>query len=384
MGVGRAGPDPVEFRRVRVELGPRSYEVVIGTGAVSELAGAGRAFLVFDGALPAGLVDRARGALGTGLAGEIAIAATEGEKSLGTLEGILSALAGGRLERGDALVSLGGGIVTDVGGFAAATYRRGIAHIACPTTLLAMVDASVGGKTGVNLRVRGGGLLKNMAGAFHQPRRVLADTGALASLPAREVACGMAECIKHAMIGAEAGDADLLGWMETRIGGKGAGTAGEMVELIARNVGVKAAIVAGDEREERDEGGRALLNLGHTFGHAMETIPGARGRGLPAPMLHGEAVALGLIAACRVGVELGLVGVDYAARVGRLVERAGLPVAAEGLPRAEDVVERMGSDKKVRGGKLRLVVPTGAGRARLVEEPARGAVLAALRAVGAA
>lgn len=385
-------------RRVRVDLASRSYDVVIGRGVLADAGAAsrGRTFLVYDAALPAALVDRVRASLGEGRLGEFAIIASEEDKSLVTLERILGAIADARLERPDTVVALGGGVVSDVAGFAAAVYRRGTALLACPTTLLSMVDASVGGKTGVNL-VAGGRLLKNMAGVFHQPRGVLADVSALDSLDEREFACGLAECVKHAMLGGEALDEGLWDWSRERLpeirrarqehgpaldGGRDVA----LIELIARNVAVKARIVGSDEREEASDGGRALLNLGHTFAHAIETIPGVHPEGFPAlppPVRHGEAVAIGLAAASRLSLRLGLIDRAYAAEVVEALAASGLSARALGLPRTEEILGRMRSDKKVQGGRHRLVLPCGRGRARIVEDPDEALVSRTIEEMGA-
>ncbi len=289
------------------------------------------------------------------------------------------------LERGEPLIALGGGVTGDVGGFAAAIYRRGIPWVNCPTTLLAMVDASVGGKTGINIALgdRPGDLKKNMAGAFHQPILVVADVETLSTLPDRELRCGLAECVKHGLIAADFGDPGLLGWTEANVPRFLARDAEALTELIARNVTIKAAVVGGDEREEAEEGGRALLNLGHTFGHAIETLPGLSPDSDPshAPLKHGEAVALGLVAACRTAEGLGLCPARFGDRIRAILTRAGLPTAVAGLP--DDLLPLLAHDKKVRAGKLRLVLPVSEGRCRVVEGPQEAAVRAGLTAIRA-
>ncbi|MCA9311220.1 MAG: iron-containing alcohol dehydrogenase, partial [Phycisphaerales bacterium] len=258
-----------------VQLAERSYDIVVGAGVLDELGPRAKAlvpgrhaFLVTDHNLPRSTIARARTSLEA--AGfrvtEASANATEPEKSLATVERLLEAVGRARLERRDPVIALGGGIVGDVTGFVAASYRRGVPFIQCPTTLLAMVDASVGGKTGVNL-VIGGALRKNMVGAFWQPRTVLADIATLASLPERERRAGLAECLKHGLICA-ATDPALFDWTVAHADAIARLDAPALTELVTRNVAVKAAVVAGDEREEASSGGRALLNLGHTFGHA--------------------------------------------------------------------------------------------------------------------
>jgi len=387
-------------RRVAVELGERSYEVCIGPGVFALAPGIAKerlgancrnAFVVVDAGLPEDASTRAVAALRAGglNATSIALIATEHDKSLESLGHIVREMTRRKLERSDVVIALGGGIVGDLAGFAAAVYRRGIGVIQCPTTLLSMVDASVGGKTGVNVDLAGDGtdLKKNMVGAFHQPIGVLADLDTLATLDDRQFAAGLAECIKHGMISADFNDRDLLAWTQANIAQLSKTTAPLLAELVQRNVAVKARVVAGDEREEK-EGGRALLNLGHTFAHAIEALPGARGvlkngTELPGDIHHGEAVALGLRAAAQTAVSLGLVDTAYADRVGALVDYAQLPVKVRGLPTAEKLIERMSHDKKHIGGKIRLVLPCGHGKARIVENPDESAVRGAIESIRA-
>ncbi len=367
--------------RVRVELGERGYDVVIGAG-VLDLAAAflgaaspapTRALLVHDAGVPEAHADRLESGLrAAGIEPTRAtLEPSERAKSLETAERLLTATASAGLDRNDVILALGGGIAGDVAGFVAATYRRGIRVVQAPTTLLAMVDASVGGKTGVNLGVAGAGgdarLLKNFVGSFHQPSIVLADVATLGSLEPRVLRCGLAECIKHAMI---AGDEDLFAWTEGAIDSALSGDERVLAELVERNVAIKARVVAGDERESDPSGGRALLNLGHTFGHAIETIPTLSPEesdpGL-APLMHGEAVALGLVAAADLAVSLGRMSGAQRDRAVALIAQAGLPTAVAGLPGAEEVVARMRDDKKTLGGRVRLIVPDGLGRAGVVE-----------------
>lgn len=380
-------------RVVRIEIGARTYEVIIGAGLVRTLGGmvsevtpARRAAaLVFDTALPTGLVEEAAESL-AGAGYEVSRIGAEGEeshKTLGALEAMLATMEASRVERGDPVVALGGGVVGDVAGFGAAVYRRGTVLVQCPTTLLAMVDASVGGKTGVNLRLGDGTTVKNAVGAFHQPRRVVIDVLALGSLPERAFRCGLAECVKHGMLGGDLGDAGLLEHIETGLGRVLAREAGALVELIARNVAVKAAAIGGDEREEAAVGGRALLNLGHTFGHAIEPMAGLSpdGDARRAPLQHGEAVGLGLVAACATAEAMGRIGPGLGERVRALLTRCGLPTRVRGLPGDEVLLAAMSHDKKARGGRLRLVLPGGAGRAEVVTDPPMEAVVRGLGAI---
>lgn len=388
---------------VRVELGARSYDVRVGAGLFSTLGTAvreaapkaGRVLVVEDEGVPMARRDAAAESLASaGLAvARYALRPTERVKTLATVEAALRAAAAAKLDRDDAVIGLGGGIVGDVAGFVAASYRRGVAIVQCPTTLLAMVDASVGGKTGVNLETGSddgcdaGGLLKNFVGAFHQPRAVIADVDALASLDPRELRCGLAECVKHGLIadgvGTETGLLDRVAELGPRVL---AGDADAAAALIAQNVRVKAAVIAGDEREDAATGGRALLNLGHTFGHAIEPLPSATPNPddpALAPLRHGEAVSLGLVAACVTASQLGLCDALLADEVRDLLTALGLPVRAGGLPDARTVLAAMGHDKKVRGGVTRLVLPVGRGSCRVVAEPDEAAVVAGITAIGA-
>lgn len=395
---------------VRVQLGDRSYDVVIGRGVLGSVAelttkalgrAPKRAYCVIDTGVPEAMVEQLDEALdGAGIAASSsAFEPSERVKSIETWAEVLAELAATGQERGEPVICLGGGIVGDVGGFVAASYRRGVPVVQCPSTLLAMVDASVGGKTGVNLNVRmdlpledGPRLLKNLVGAFHQPRLVLADTALLDSLEDRQFNAGLAECLKHGLIatgilGSNGGD-DLLGWTEANLDAVLDADHATLDELVTRNVALKAHVVAGDEHETAPSsaGGRALLNLGHTFGHAIETLPGitpVAGEDGLAPLLHGEAVALGLIAACATAKELGLASAALRERVEALVQRAGLPTCVAGLPDNDELLAAMSHDKKARGGSLRLVLPTTAGNAVIVEDPARDAILAGLNAIRA-
>ena len=295
-----------------------------------------------------------------------------------------------RLERGDVVVALGGGIVCDVAGFAAAIYRRGVRVVQCPTSLLAMVDAAVGGKTGVNLDVPGGDdgksrLVKNLVGAFHQPSRVVCDVAALRTLPARELRCGLAECLKHGVIGRSQKDAGLLEWTAARLGAIAELDAKTLIELVRRNVAIKARVVMADEYElsTKADGGRMMLNLGHTFAHAIETLPGLSWRNpdqtlAVGPLKHGEAVALGLVCAALVSERLKFAGKGLADSVRGLVERAGMPTRIGGLPENAAVIRRMLDDKKVEGGKVRLILPTNGGGCRVASGVDAAVVAAAI------
>ncbi len=262
----------------------------------------------------------------------------EGTKSLTELGRVLDFLAANKIDRTGALIAVGGGVVGDLAGFAAAAYLRGIDFVQVPTTLLAMVDSSVGGKTGINLAAG-----KNLVGAFHQPKAVFVATGLLATLPAREFAAGMAEVIKTGLLG----DRELFAQLE-----RSPLTVGspELAGVIRRCCELKAGIVEADERELAPEGGRALLNLGHTFGHAIEQVTGY------GAYLHGEAVAIGLCAAARLSHRLGAIGAGDVGRVEAVVVAHGLPTRLRGPLALADLVGAMARDKKVRAGGLRFVV----------------------------
>ena len=289
----------------------------------------------------------------------------EPTKSLATLERVLDFLTEHGIDRTGALFVVGGGVVGDLGGFAAASYLRGIDYYQVPTTLLAMVDSAVGGKTGINLRAG-----KNLAGAFHQPRGVFIATGFLATLPPREFAAGMAEVIKYGLLG----DGELFARLE---GTPLTAASAELPVVIHRCCAIKARIVEADECERAPEGGRALLNLGHTFGHAIEQVTGY-GR-----YLHGEAVAIGLAAAARLSREVGPLAATDVARIDAVLKAHALPVRLEpSLPLAA-LMTAMARDKKVRAGLPRFVVMQRLGHAATWDDVAPATVEAVWREVGA-
>jgi len=384
--------------RVTVSLaGGRGYDVVIGRGVIEALGAELRGVLpvprdacvvvdrVFTrwGDLP-GLASLSRAGFRSWTAD---FEAGESCKSLAGFEQVLRALAMSPIDRNGPVVVIGGGTLGDAAGFAAAVYRRGVPVVLCPTTLLAMVDASVGGKTGVNIDVAMGGeteVFKNMAGAFHQPRLVVIDVDFLQTLPARHVRAGLAECIKHGMMAGSVPRPapDLAAWTRANMARVLAGDAAALIELVTRHVRLKAGVVEADEFETANDeaGGRALLNLGHTFGHAIEPLDGLTLEdGTPGPLLHGEAVGLGLIAASVAARELGLC--DVVGATTAAVRAAGLPTRVAGLPGAETLIQRMMYDKKSVGGQLRLVLPTGEGAAAVVRGPDMRAVVAGLDAI---
>ena len=278
----------------------------------------------------------------------------ESSKSLATVEQVADRFVKGGLDRRSLVVALGGGVVGDLGGFVASVFLRGVPYVQVPTTLLAQVDSSVGGKTGVNLASG-----KNLVGTFHQPLCVYADLTTLSTLPARDLSSGLAEIVKHGVIADEA----LLLRLEERAEEARAGDPALLAELVRRSCAIKAEVVATDEREllsDAPGGGRAQLNFGHTVGHALESASA----GGPEPLRHGEAVALGMIAAARVGEKLGLGDPALEARLVALLPRLGLPTD---LDRRLDgpTLERVGVDKKRAGGRVAMVLVPRIGQAAL-------------------
>ena len=354
-----------------VHLGERSYPIRFGEnlsaevrGEVARLTVAGRKVAVLT---DVNLVRTQGGALREmfGDAPLLAVEAGEGAKSLAGLGRVLDFLAEHKLDRGGALFAAGGGVVGDLGGFAAAAWLRGIDFFQVPTTLLAMVDSSVGGKTGINIAAG-----KNLVGAFHQPRGVFVSTGLLATLPAREFAAGMAEVIKYGLLG----DPELLAQLERA---PLTVASAELAPVIRRCCALKARIVEADERETAKEGGRALLNLGHTFGHAIENAAGYGG------YLHGEAVAIGLCAAARLSQKLGMLAAHDVARVERVIAAHALPVRLRAPLAYGELHAAMTRDKKVRAGGLRFVVLPRLGEAATQGDIAPSLVEASFREVGA-
>lgn len=331
---------------VRVALGSRTYPIHIGAGVLDAAKlyrphlGAGGVAVVTNAVVAPLYLDRVKAALArAGAQPTIDVLVEDGEqaKSWSALERVFDALLGARLGRDGIIVAVGGGVVGDLAGFAAAVYQRGIPFMQVPTTLLAQVDSSVGGKTGIN-HARG----KNMIGAFHQPACVLADVGALATLPERELRAGIAEVIKHGF----ALDAALVEWLEANMARLLARDPEALAHVVRRSCELKAQVVAEDEREA---GRRAVLNFGHTFAHAIET---GAGYGV---WLHGEAVAAGMVLAAELSACSGRLPAADAARVRRLVQSAGLPVSAPALG-PERFLELMAGDKKAAAGRIRYVL----------------------------
>ncbi len=355
-------------RIIDVALGQRSYPVWIGAGLLEDAARwrsmlRGRHVLVLSNTTVAPLyLDR----LSEGLQGltwsSFLLDDGEAHKTFANVGKALEALGGLGATRDACIVALGGGVVGDLAGFTASCWMRGIDFIQVPTTLLAMVDSSVGGKTGVNLPVG-----KNLVGAFHQPRAVLADIDTLETLPAREYRAGLAEVVKGAAIG----DEPFFAWLEHQADALLARDQAALIEAIARKVQYKAGVVA---RDETEQGERALLNFGHTFGHALETA------GHYTTLLHGEGVAIGMGLAARLSERLHMSQAADTARLQRLLKRLGLPVTIPAGMDPQQLLALMRLDKKNSGGQLRLILWRGVGRAEIVSGVAEADILATLQA----
>lgn len=355
------------MKTLRVDLGERSYPIYIGRALLGrsdlfEAAIAGNQVMVVSNQTVAPLyLASLRQALGKHDVRALVLPDGEQYKTLEEVSGILDALVEARFARDSTVIALGGGVVGDMAGFAAACYQRGVAHIQVPTTLLSQVDSSVGGKTGVN-HPQG----KNMIGAFHQPACVVADTDTLDTLPDRELSAGIGEVIKYGMLW----DADFFSWLETHMTDLLARDADALATVIHRSCEIKAEMVS---RDETEGGIRALLNLGHTFGHAIEA-----GLGYGA-WLHGEAVGAGLCLAADMSRRLGRIDGTDVERVERLVASARLPTRAPAELSADRLLELMAVDKKIKDGKLRLVLLGAIGKADLEGDFDPAALEATLR-----
>jgi 3-dehydroquinate synthase len=351
------GAQPVQ--EVVVDLGPRAYPVLVGADLLglvgprlATLGFRGRAAVVTSarvGQLHLAAVERS---LREAALEPVVVEIPDGEehKNLAWLAVVWDRLLEAGVDRRTPVVALGGGVIGDLAGFAAGTLLRGLPFVQVPTTLLAQVDAGIGGKTGVN-HARG----KNLIGVFHQPQFVVADVATLATLPRREFVAGLAEVIKYGVIG----DAPLFARLERQLDDLLAQRGDVLVPVVAACVSRKAAVVAADEREER--GDRAVLNFGHTVGHAVEALTEYR------EVLHGEAVAIGMVAAARVSRALGLAPADVVERLERLLERAGLPTALPADLGADALALAMKADKKATAGRIRFVAVEAIGRTRFVE-----------------
>jgi len=355
------------MRRLQVELGARAYPIHIGSGLLDrpdllEAALPGRhALLLSDSNVAPLYAERVLAALPARLAVRVfTLPAGEQHKTLASAEAAFAELAELRASRDAAVIALGGGVVGDLGGFVAACWMRGIRFLQLPTTLLAMVDSSVGGKTAVDLPQG-----KNLVGAFHQPAAVIADTAVLATLPPRELRAGLAEVVKYGAIF----DAGFFAWLEAQAEALLAGDAEALAEAIERSCRFKAAVVA---RDETEQGERALLNFGHTFGHAIETAQGYGG------LLHGEAVAVGMVLAARLSARLGMAPTTDAERLGGLLARLGLPIVRPTGLDPRDLLDHMRLDKKNLSGRLRLILWRALGEAVIVSDVDEAEVLALL------
>ncbi len=331
---------------LEVDLGDRAYPIHIGSGLLgdADLLGphlhGGSAVVVSNTTVAPLYLDRVEQALAARdiRHDRVILADGEAHKTLAAVESIVDLLLARRHDRRTTVIALGGGVVGDIAGFAASVYQRGVNYIQLPTTLLSQVDSSVGGKTGVNHP-----LGKNMIGAFYQPRCVIADIATLDTLPDRELSAGLAEVIKYGLIH----DAEFFAWLEANMGGLVARDPALLAEAVLVSCRTKASVV---ERDERESGLRAILNLGHTFGHAIETLTGY------GTWLHGEAVAAGMVMAIDLSIREGLIDELVRDRATALLERAGLPTAPPPELTAGQFLEVMAIDKKTVDGQIRLVL----------------------------
>jgi len=371
MGYAGAADRKERFQAMQIRLDfpeeAKGYTIVLEAGALVRLGEfvephtrGGKCALVVDAAIAEGYGRVAESSLRqSGLSPVVAeLPSGETSKTLAQIEELYHLWLKHGLERGAPAVALGGGVTGDATGFAAATYLRGVPFVQCPTTLLAMVDASVGGKVGVNVPEG-----KNLVGAFYQPRVIVMDPELLRSLPARELAAGLAECIKHGAIR----DASLCDWMLEVMPRLRSLDSEALIELVRRNVEIKADVVRADEREA---GVRAHLNFGHTFAHAIEATSGY------GTVLHGEAVGLGMLAAAELAVQLGVGDRGVRERLEALVAAAGLPTRAE-LAHDAALQAAMALDKKVADSRIRFVVVPQLGEAEIRDDASASAITAA-------
>jgi len=341
---------------LNLDLGARSYPIYIDSGLFaneklfSEHIRGKRVCIVTNTIVAPLYLDKIKSKLTNFDVDEIILPDGEAEKSLANFEHIMSHLLKNEHGRDTTLIALGGGVIGDITGFAAASYQRGVDFIQVPTTVLSQVDSSVGGKTAVNHP-----LGKNMIGAFYQPKAVIIDIDSLATLPVREFNAGMAEVIKYGILG----DYDFFVWLENNISLIKAGDKTLLAEMIERCCQCKADIVANDETEA---GIRALLNLGHTFGHAIEAEQGYGN------WLHGEAVATGMVLAGKLAVAMNLLEVSELCRIESLIEAFDLPLKAPETMGCDDFTRHMRRDKKNIGGKLRFIVPTAIGKSEIRDD----------------
>ncbi|HDZ56931.1 MAG TPA: 3-dehydroquinate synthase [Pseudomonas xinjiangensis] len=355
------------MHRLTVELADRSYPIFIGQGLLGRsdllvpyITGK-QVCVVTDDTVAPLYLERLRHTLDGYKVDHVVLPTGEAYKNWATLQQIFDALLARRHDRGTTLIALGGGVIGDMTGFAAACYQRGVDFIQIPTTLLSQVDSSVGGKTGINHPAG-----KNMIGAFYQPKAVLIDTQSLGTLPDREISAGLAEIIKYGLIR----DIAFLDWLELNMPALRALEPGAITEAIARSCAIKAEVVAVDEREG---GLRAILNLGHTFGHAIEAHQGY------GQWLHGEAVGAGMVMALEMSRHLGWLSDSDCQRGVAIVESAGLPTRPPTDMTSEDFIRLMAVDKKVLDGQLRLVLLRQLGEATVTADFTAAALDATLR-----
>ncbi len=360
---------------LRVELGARAYDIVIGEGLLAQagrhladVGGSGKVVVITDenvGRLHLGALEAALRDAGFQSAA-LQLPAGEATKSWPHFSRTVDWLLAQKVERGDLVVALGGGVIGDLVGFAAAVLRRGVRYVQIPTSLLAQVDSSVGGKTAINSEHG-----KNLIGAFHQPSLVLADITALGTLSARDFLAGYGEVMKYGLLG----DADFFGWLEENAPDLAAGNVEKRIYAVKRSCEMKAAIVA---RDETEQGERALLNLGHTFCHALEAATGYSDR-----LLHGEGVAVGCALAFEVSARIGLCSQEDPSRVHAHLAQMGLKRDLRDipgdLPGADRLIELMGQDKKVVKGTLNFIMARGIGEAFVTSDVDLGIVKAVLQ-----
>lgn len=350
---------------IQVELGTRSYPIHIGTDLLSDRAlfdrsiEANQVLIVSNETVAPLYLDRVEASLGDRVVKTLILPDGEQYKSLASFAQIIDALIDAAFHRDACVIALGGGVIGDLAGYAAASYQRGIDFVQIPTTILAQVDSSVGGKTAVNHP-----RAKNMIGAFYQPLAVITDLETLKTLPPRELAAGLAEIIKYGLIE----DAGFLDWLDTNIEKLATLDSDALSFAVAKSCTIKAAVVAEDEREQ---GRRALLNLGHTFGHALEAIGGY------GEWLHGEAVAIGTVMAARLSQSLGWLDSADCVRIESLFKRAQLPVRATGVE-VDALMQRMQLDKKAGKDGIRLVLLRKLGEAVVVPAPEKSLIEAAV------
>jgi 3-dehydroquinate synthase len=349
-------------QQVRIELADRSYDILIGSALLGRadsydgLPRASTALIVSNTAVAPLYAAQLQAALSSRFAKVLLVSLPDGEahKDWPTLQLIFDALLENNCDRKTVLFALGGGVVGDMAGFAAASYMRGVPFVQIPTTLLAQVDSSVGGKTAINHP-----LGKNMIGAFYQPQRVICDLDLLKTLPARELSAGLAEIIKYGPIA----DMEFLGWIEANIDALRGGDTAALAHAVKRSCEIKAAVVGQDEREA---GLRAILNFGHTFGHAIES-----GMGYGA-WLHGEGVGCGMVMAAELSQRLGLIDAAFVLRLRRLIALAGLPTVGPVLSAQDNAgryLDLMRVDKKAEAGEIKFVVIDRPGSARVQGAP---------------